>query len=75
MIYAFVVNKRIKGIENLALSLGQNKKNENNKTPKELENQNNKEDMYILCPASTREASLSAPMSHAVGLSLQHEES
>ena len=47
MIHAFGVNKRIKYKENLALSPGQNKKDENNKTPKELGNQNNEEDMYI----------------------------
>ena len=47
MIHAFGVNKRIKYKENLALLLGQNKKDENNKTPKVLGNQNNKEDMYI----------------------------
>ena len=65
MIHAFGVNKRINYIENLALLLGQNIKDENNKTPKVLGNQNNKEDMYISIPDSTREASLSAPMSHA----------
>ena len=47
--------------------LGQNKKDKNNKTPKVLVNQNNNEDMYISIPASTSEASQSAPMSHAAG--------